>query len=198
MVSKTKGYGFKSYFTCGRTAAKPKEGHTIDYLTSLARHFASLGAHLGHRTNKRNPGCATHIFVTRNGIHIIDLEQTIPMLRRGLGVAKRVTRQRGKIWVALRARPDWRSSWVDVSSTAIPEALFLLNIKQNLPLLRSSIKLQIAIIAIVNTEGDPSGIKYPIPANDASREIYKGLLLSAVCDSRHQEQKLLATANRND
>lgn len=74
----------------------------------------------------------------------------------------------------------------------IPEALFLLNIKQNLPLLRNSIKLQIPIIAIVNSDADPLGIKYPIPANDASHpEIYKGLLVAVAEGPSHQEQKLL-------
>jgi small subunit ribosomal protein S2 len=35
------------------------------------------GVHFGHRTNKWNPGMKPYIFTERNGIHIIDLQQTV-------------------------------------------------------------------------------------------------------------------------
>ncbi len=35
------------------------------------------GVHFGHRTNKWNPGMKQYIFTERNGIHIIDLQQTV-------------------------------------------------------------------------------------------------------------------------
>ncbi len=38
------------------------------------------GVHFGHRTNKWNPKMRSYIFTERNGIHIIDLQQTVQML----------------------------------------------------------------------------------------------------------------------
>jgi small subunit ribosomal protein S2 len=38
------------------------------------------GVHFGHRTNKWNPKMRSYIFTERNGIHIIDLQQTVKML----------------------------------------------------------------------------------------------------------------------
>ena len=35
------------------------------------------GVHFGHRTNKWNPHMRPYIFTERNGIHIIDLQQTV-------------------------------------------------------------------------------------------------------------------------
>jgi small subunit ribosomal protein S2 len=34
------------------------------------------GVHFGHRTNKWHPAMRPYIFTERNGIHIIDLQQT--------------------------------------------------------------------------------------------------------------------------
>jgi len=38
------------------------------------------GVHFGHRTNKWNPLMRPYIFTERNGIHIIDLQQTVKTL----------------------------------------------------------------------------------------------------------------------
>jgi ribosomal protein S2 len=74
----------------------------------------------------------------------------------------------------------------------IPEALFLLNIKQNLPLLRNSIKLQIPVIGVINSDADPLGIQYPIPANDAEHlGIYKDLALGAFEECTQSEPKFV-------
>jgi len=35
------------------------------------------GVHFGHRTNKWHPSMKPYIFTERNGIHIIDLQQTV-------------------------------------------------------------------------------------------------------------------------
>ncbi len=39
------------------------------------------GVHFGHQTMKRNPKMSKYIFVARNGIHIIDLQKTIMMVK---------------------------------------------------------------------------------------------------------------------
>jgi len=38
------------------------------------------GVHFGHRTNKWHPAMRPYIFTERNGIHIIDLQQTVKAL----------------------------------------------------------------------------------------------------------------------
>ena len=38
------------------------------------------GVHFGHRTRKWNPRMKPYIFTERNGIHIIDLQQTLEAL----------------------------------------------------------------------------------------------------------------------
>jgi len=40
------------------------------------------GVHFGHQTRRWNPRMKRYIFATRNGIHIIDLQQTLTMLER--------------------------------------------------------------------------------------------------------------------
>ena len=41
------------------------------------------GVHFGHRTNKWDPRMKPYIFTERNGIHIIDLQQTVKLLNQG-------------------------------------------------------------------------------------------------------------------
>src|SRR5713226_2513538 len=48
------------------------------------RQLLEAGVHFGHHTRRWNPKMEPYIFGVRNGIHIIDLEQTVPMLHRGL------------------------------------------------------------------------------------------------------------------
>ena len=42
------------------------------------------GAHFGHQTHRWNPRMKPYIFGARNGIHIIDLSQTVPLMARAL------------------------------------------------------------------------------------------------------------------
>ncbi|HEX3498453.1 MAG TPA: 30S ribosomal protein S2 [Stellaceae bacterium] len=48
------------------------------------RQLLESGVHFGHHTRRWNPKMEPYLFGVRNGIHIIDLEQTVPMLHRGL------------------------------------------------------------------------------------------------------------------
>ncbi len=52
--------------------------------TYTIRQLLEAGVHFGHHTRRWNPKMAPYIFGVRNGIHIIDLEQTAPMLHQGL------------------------------------------------------------------------------------------------------------------
>ena len=48
------------------------------------RELIDAGVHFGHKTKRWNPRMAPFIYGTRNDIHIIDLQQTVPMLHRAL------------------------------------------------------------------------------------------------------------------
>ena len=51
------------------------------------------GAHFGHQTHRWNPKMKPYIFGARNGIHILDLSQTVPLFARALDfVARRAGR----------------------------------------------------------------------------------------------------------
>ena len=46
------------------------------------RQLLECGVHFGHRTERWNPKMKQYIFGARNGVHIIDLQQTAKLLRR--------------------------------------------------------------------------------------------------------------------
>jgi small subunit ribosomal protein S2 len=46
------------------------------------------GVHFGHRTNKWNPGMKPYIFTERNGIHIIDLQQTVKAINNAFNIIR--------------------------------------------------------------------------------------------------------------
>ena len=55
------------------------------------------GVHFGHRTNKWDPRMKPYIFTERNGIHIIDLQQTVKLLNQGYNVVRDVAANGGNI-----------------------------------------------------------------------------------------------------
>ena len=54
------------------------------------RQLLEAGVHFGHSTRRWNPRMKPFIFGERNGVHILDLQQTVPMLAERL---KRCNRQ---------------------------------------------------------------------------------------------------------
>src|SRR3954451_16792383 len=61
------------------------------------RQLLEAGVHFGHHTRRWNPKMEGYIFGVRNGIHIIDLEQTVPMLHRGLQAVRDVVAGGGRV-----------------------------------------------------------------------------------------------------
>ena len=55
------------------------------------------GAHFGHQSSKWHPKMKKHLFGAKNGIHIIDLEQTRSMLDAALNYAKKTALRGGSI-----------------------------------------------------------------------------------------------------
>ena len=61
------------------------------------RQLLEAGVHFGHHTRRWNPKMAPYIFGVRNGIHIIDLEQSVPLLRQGLEAIREVVAGGGRV-----------------------------------------------------------------------------------------------------
>jgi small subunit ribosomal protein S2 len=55
------------------------------------------GVHFGHRTNKWNPYMRPYIFTERNGIHIIDLQQTVKLLTNAYNLVRDTAAQGGTV-----------------------------------------------------------------------------------------------------
>ncbi|HNB27822.1 MAG TPA: 30S ribosomal protein S2, partial [Alphaproteobacteria bacterium] len=61
------------------------------------RQLLEAGVHFGHHTRRWNPKMAPYLFGVRNGIHIIDLEQTVPMLDQAVKAVRDVAAAGGRV-----------------------------------------------------------------------------------------------------
>lgn len=61
------------------------------------RQLLEAGVHYGHQTARWNPKMGEFIYGDRNGIHIIDLTQTVPMLDAALKVVRDTVAKNGRI-----------------------------------------------------------------------------------------------------
>ncbi len=61
------------------------------------RQLLEAGVHYGHQTQRWNPRMAEYIYGERNGIHIIDLTQTVPLLEQALKVIRDTVAKGGRI-----------------------------------------------------------------------------------------------------
>ncbi len=61
------------------------------------RQLLEAGVHFGHQTRRWNPNMRPFIFGERNGIHILDLAQTVPRLQAGLDKVREVASSGDKV-----------------------------------------------------------------------------------------------------
>ena len=61
------------------------------------RQLLEAGVHFGHQTQRWNPRMAPFIYGDRNGIHILDLTQTAPMLDAALNAIKETVAKGGRV-----------------------------------------------------------------------------------------------------
>ena len=61
------------------------------------RQLLEAGVHYGHQTARWNPRMGEFIYGERNGIHILDLTQTVPMLDAALKVVRDTVAKNGRI-----------------------------------------------------------------------------------------------------
>ena len=65
--------------------------------TFTMRQMLEAGVHFGHSTRRWNPRMKPFIFGERNKIHILDLQQTVPMLHAALKALSDVTSRGGRV-----------------------------------------------------------------------------------------------------
>jgi len=222
------------------------------------------GVHFGHQTRKWNPKMKPYLFGARNGIYIIDLQNTVRLLRDAYNFAVRAVSEGGSVlFVGTKKQAQdsiveeaercgmfhvcnrWLGGTLTNFQTIrksinrlkeleemerdgsfsrytkkeilrmekelaklekslggiknmdeLPSALFIVDTKKEKIAINEGKKLQIPIVAIVDSNGDPEDIDYVIPGNDdAIRSIR--LLTSIIADAcieghREREERLRA------
>ncbi|KAF5324877.1 hypothetical protein D9611_004213 [Ephemerocybe angulata] len=94
----------------GSTQTAESTFHLRDQLHKPTRNttvsaLLAAGAHFGHAASRMNPNFMPYAYGTRAGITIIDLDSTLPLLRRAANVTRAVARAGGQI-VFIGTRPD--------------------------------------------------------------------------------------------
>ncbi len=192
------------------------------------------GVHFGHRTRKWDPRMKPYIFTERNGIHIIDLQQTLDALTAAFSLVRDTVAEGGRVlfvgtkrqaqetielesmrcgmpyvnnrwlggtltnWRTIRSRIDEleglerrRDSGefeqltkkealgmqrrIDKlegrlggirEMTTVPELLFVVDVRREETAIHEANLLRIPVIALVDTNCDPTHVDYVIPSND--------------------------------
>ena len=65
--------------------------------TVTMHQLIEAGAHFGHQTHRWNPRMKPYIFGDRNGVHIIDLSQSVPLFARALDFVQQTVARGGKV-----------------------------------------------------------------------------------------------------
>ena len=192
------------------------------------------GVHFGHRTRKWNPRMKPYIFTERNGIHIIDLQQTVTALdmayalvrdaaakggtvlfvgtkrqaqesiqreaercgmpyinqrwlggtltnwktikdrinelkkletRRDAGEFERLTKKEGLILGREIVKLQERLGGIR-DMNKLPDLVYIVDVRRETTAVHESNILSIPVVALVDTNCDPGGVDYVIPAND--------------------------------
>ncbi len=80
----------------------------------------------------------------------------------------------------------------------IPDLVFIIDTNYESLAIKESIKLNIPIIAILDTNSDPEGINYPIPGNDDARrsiDLYCNLIQETIENAKKEKPEVVAADN---
>ncbi len=226
--------------------------------TFTMRQLLEAGVHFGHRAGRWNPRMAPYIFGERNGVHIIDLQQTVPMFyaalkavrdvvsgggkvlfvgtkRQAAGKVAEAAQRCGQYYVNHRWLGGMMTNWNTVTESVkrlkslderlsgdgsqgftkkellqltrerdkleralggikemggLPDILFVIDTNIEDIAVAEARKLNIPVVAVLDSNSNPEGITYPIPGNDdAIRAIslYCDLAADAVLDGIQEE-----------
>ena len=178
------------------------------------KQLLEAGVHFGHQTRRWNPKMAPYIFTERNGIYIIDLQKTVRKLdeaymfirdlsaqgesvlfvgtkkQAGDSIKEEATRA-GAYYVNAR----WLGGIKEMKK--LPGALFIVDPRKERIAVAEAKKLNIPIVAIVDTNCDPDEIDYVIPGNDDAIRAVKliaGVMADAIIEGRQGADAAAAEA----
>jgi small subunit ribosomal protein S2 len=208
------------------------------------------GVHFGHRTRKWNPRMKPYIFTERNGIHIIDLQQTVAALDTAFGLVRDTAANGGTVLFVGTKRQaqesiqreaercgmpyinqrwlggtltNWRTIKQQIDElkrleegkaagaferltkkeqlmidrrivklqdrlggirvmTKIPDLLFIVDVRREDTAVHEANILKVPVMALVDTNCDPSGVDYVIPSNDDAIRAIK-LMTAKIADA---------------
>lgn len=86
----------------------------------LVKDLIAANVHSGQQKNKWNPRTSSYLYATHDEKHIIDLEQTIILLRRAMNFVKKVTSKRGMILYVPHV-PDSKKGVLAEALTHVPK-----------------------------------------------------------------------------
>ena len=152
------------------------------------KQLLEAGVHFGHQTRRWNPKMAKYIFTERNGIYIIDLQKTVKKLDEAYNFVRDTAAQGGEILfvgtkkqahgtfdllpkkevVKLELEMEKLDKYLGgvKNMKALPKAMFIVDPHKERIAVSEARKLNIPIVAIVDTNCDPDEIDYVIPGND--------------------------------
>lgn len=187
------------------------------------RQMMACSMHLGHAASRWNPKMAAFIYGERAGIHIINLERTLVCLRQASNVVKDIASRGGKIVFVGTSAPIQRltyevaqkcrqfyvnTRWVGGTVTnrrqvlrndhLMPDLLIVLDPMTNEKAVLEAHTANIPVIAICDTNSDPTRVTYPIPANDdafSSVELIARTLSLAAEEGRETRTKIPLTTS---
>ncbi|MBM3566475.1 MAG: 30S ribosomal protein S2 [Alphaproteobacteria bacterium] len=230
--------------------------------TFTMRQLLEAGVHFGHNTRRWNPKMAPYLFGVRDGVHVIDLGQTVPLLHQAMVAVRDTVAAGGRVlfvgtkrqasdkiaeaakkcgqhYVNHRWLGGMLTNWRTISNSikrlrdldqklenpesvagltkkeqltlqrerekleralggikemgGLPDILFVIDtLKENIAVAEAT-KLGIPVVAIVDSNSDPTGITHPVPGNDdALRAInlYCELMAGSVLDGIQVELKV--------
>jgi len=226
------------------------------------------GVHFGHRTNKWDPMMKPYIFTERNGIHIIDLQQTVKYLDKAYDVIRDTVAAGGTVlfvgtkrqaqetiqeeaercgmpYVVQRWLPGTLTNWMTIYQRImeldgletkrqngqfdklvkkeilmidrrikrllknlggirhmknLPDMVFIVDVLRESTAVHEANLKGISVVSLVDTNCNPNGVDYIIPANDDAIRAIKllvGKIADAVLegkDMRKEEEELAEAA----
>lgn len=220
------------------------------------RQLLEAGVHYGHHTRRWNPKMSPYIFGVRNGVHIMDLQQTVPMLHHAMEAIRNTVATGGRVlFVGTKAQASERikesakrcgqyyinhrwlggtmTNWKTVNQSikrmkemeerlnqatgltkkesldlersynklemalggiremgGLPDILFVIDTNKEAIAIQEARRLNIPVVAVLDSNSDPEGVAYPIPGNDDALRaigIYCELISGAVLDGLQAE-----------
>ena len=168
------------------------------------KQLLEAGVHFGHQTRRWNPKMAPYIFTERNGIYIIDLQKTVKKLEEAYLFVRDLSAEGGEVLFvgtkkqagdsvkeeATRAGAHYvNARWLGgiKNMKKLPAALFIVDPRKEKIAVAEAKKLNIPIVAIVDTNCDPDEVDYVIPGNDDAIRAVKliaGTIANAIIEGR--------------